>query len=97
MCLKRESRPRGLTPDKTVLDIGRVMFLRNYLVHLQRAIAEGVPVRGYFLCSFLDNYEWSDGYGRRFGIHYVDFATQERTPKLSAEFYRDVIARNGLA
>lgn len=86
-----------LTTDGRVLDIGRVMFLRNYLFHLQRAVAEGVPVRGYFLWSFLDNFEWSDGYGKRFGVHYVDFETQKRTPKLSAEFYREVIARNGLA
>jgi beta-glucosidase len=86
-----------LTPEATVLDIGRVMYLRNYLMHLQRAVAEGVPVRGYFLWSFLDNYEWSDGYQRRFGIYYVDFATQKRIPKLSAEFYREVIAQNGLA
>jgi len=86
-----------LTPEGKVWDIGRVMYLRNYLTQLQRATAEGVPVRGYFLWSFLDNYEWSDGYQRRFGIHYVDFATQKRTPKLSAEFYRAVIARNGVA
>lgn len=86
-----------LTAEGAVLDIGRVMYLRNYIMHLQRAIAEGVPVRGYFLWSFLDNFEWSDGYDKRFGIHYVDFATQKRTPKLSAEFYREVIARNGLA
>ena len=56
-----------------------------------------VPVRGYFLWSLLDNYEWADGYEKRFGIHYVDFTTQKRTPKLSAEFYREVIARNALA
>jgi beta-glucosidase len=85
-----------LTPEGKVLDTGRVMYLRNYLTQLQRAGAEGVPVHGYFLWSFLDNYEWSDGYQMRFGIHYVDFATQKRTPKLSAEFYRDVIARNGV-
>jgi beta-glucosidase len=85
-----------LLPDGTVLDIGRVMYLRNYLMHLQRAVREGVPLRGYFVWTFLDNFEWADGYGKRFGIHYVDFKTQERTPKLSAEFYREVIARNGL-
>jgi beta-glucosidase len=85
-----------LTPEGTVLDIGRVMYLRSYLAQLQRAVADGVPVRGYFLWSFLDNYEWSDGYQRRFGIHYVDFATQKRTPKLSAQFYREVIAQNGV-
>lgn len=86
-----------LNPDGTVLDIGRVMYLRNYLMHLQRAVSEGVPVRGYFLWSFLDNYEWADGYQRRFGIHYVDFVTQKRTPKLSAQFYHEVIARNAVA
>ena len=85
-----------LTAEGKVFDIGRVMYLRNYLMHLQRAVAEGVPVRGYFLWSFLDNYEWSDGYQRRFGINYVDFKTEKRTPKLSAEFYREVIARNAV-
>ena len=85
-----------LTPEGKVFDVGRVMYLRNYLMHLQRAVAEGVPVRGYFLWSFLDNYEWSDGYQRRFGINYVDFKTEKRIPKLSAEFYREVIARNAV-
>jgi beta-glucosidase len=86
-----------LTPDGHVYDIDRVMYLRNYLTQLHRGVSEGVPVRGYFLWSFMDNYEWADGYAYRFGIHYVDFATQKRTPKLSAHFYREVIARNGLA
>ena len=72
------------------------MYLRDYLMRLQRAIADGVPVRGYFLWSFLDNYEWSDGYQRRFGIHSVDFRTEKRTSKLSAEFHHKVIARNGV-
>jgi beta-glucosidase len=70
------------------------MFLRNYLTQLQRATAEGVPVRGYFHWSLMDNFEWSGGYGTRFGLIYVDYATQRRTPKLSASFYREVIARN---
>jgi beta-glucosidase len=87
----------ALTVAGEVLDIDRVMFLRNYLMHLQRAVTTGVPVCGYFLWSLLDNYEWADGYGKRFGIYYVDFVTQKRTPKLSAEFYRGVIARNGIA
>jgi beta-glucosidase len=86
-----------LTPDGHVYDTDRVMYLRNYLTQLHRAVSEGVPVRGYFLWSLLDNYEWADGYAYRFGIHYVDFKTQKRTPKLSAHFYREVIARNGLA
>ncbi len=86
-----------VTAEGKILDTDRVMYLRNYLTQLQRAVSEGVPVRGYFLWSLLDNYEWADGYEKRFGIHYVDFKTQKRTPKLSAQFYREVIARNGLA
>jgi beta-glucosidase len=83
--------------DGHVYDSDRVMYLRNYLTQLQRAVAEGVPVKGYFLWSLLDNFEWADGYDKRFGITYVDFTTQKRTPKLSSEFYRTVIARNALA
>ncbi len=86
-----------VNPDGTILDTDRVMFLRNYLTQLHRAVSEGVPVKGYFLWSLLDNFEWADGYGKRFGITYVDFKTQKRTPKLSSEFYKNVIARNGVA
>jgi beta-glucosidase len=85
-----------VAPDGHIYDSDRVMYLRNYLTQLQRATSEGVPVKGYFLWSLLDNYEWADGYGKRFGITYVDFKTQKRTPKLSSEFYREVIARNAL-
>jgi beta-glucosidase len=83
--------------DGAVYDLDRVMYLRSYLTQLQRATAEGVPVRGYFLWSLLDNFEWVDGYSKRFGVVHVDFATQKRTPKLSASFYREVIARNATA
>jgi beta-glucosidase len=85
-----------LTPKGEVLDTDRVMYLRNYLTQLQRATAEGVPVKGYFCWSLLDNFEWADGYEKRFGLTYVDFATEKRTPKLSSEFYRAMIRRNGL-
>jgi beta-glucosidase len=85
-----------LDADGRVNDTDRVMFLRNYLTQLQRATAEHLPVRGYFLWSLLDNFEWADGYQRRFGIHYVDFATQKRVPKLSADWYREVIAANAV-
>ncbi|GAC1650029.1 MAG: GH1 family beta-glucosidase [Acidobacteriaceae bacterium] len=86
-----------LAPDGAVYDTDRVMYLRNYLMHLQRAVAEGVPVKGYFLWSLLDNYEWADGYEKRFGITYVDFATQKRTLKLSGQFYKNLIATNLLS
>jgi beta-glucosidase len=81
-----------VAPNGHVYDTDRVMFLRNYLTQLQKAVAEGVPVRGYFLWSLLDNYEWADGYEKRFGITYVDFKTQKRIPKLSSDFYQQVIA-----
>jgi beta-glucosidase len=86
-----------LTPDGHVYDSDRIMYLRNYMTQLHRAVSEGVPVKGYFLWSLLDNYEWADGYSKRFGITYVDFATQKRTPKLSSGYYKEVIRRNGLA
>jgi beta-glucosidase len=83
--------------DGRVEDTDRVMFLRNYLTHLQRAAAEAYPIKGYFLWSLLDNFEWADGYSKRFGIHYVDFKTQQRSRKLSADWYREVILRNAVA
>jgi beta-glucosidase len=86
-----------LTVDGQVYDSDRIMYLRNYMTQLQRAVSDGVPVKGYFLWSLLDNFEWADGYGKRFGIVYVDFKTQKRTPKLSYAYYKDVVRRNGLA
>jgi beta-glucosidase len=86
-----------LTPEGHVYDSDRIMYLRNYMTQLHRAVSEGVPVKGYFLWSLLDNYEWADGYEKRFGITYVDFETQKRTPKLSSAYYKEVIRRNGLA
>ncbi len=83
--------------DGVVGDSDRIMFLRNYLTMLKRATAEGVPVRGYFHWSAFDNFEWASGYATRFGLIRVDFATQKRTPKLSAAFYAEVIRRNAVA
>jgi beta-glucosidase len=85
-----------VTPAGRIEDIDRVMYLRNHLTHLHRATSEGYPVKGYFLWSLLDNFEWADGYSKRFGIHYVDFKTLKRTPKLSAEWYREVILQNAV-
>ncbi|TPG43323.1 beta-glucosidase [Sphingomonas koreensis] len=82
--------------DGRIDDPDRIMYLHNYLANFHRAIADGYPLKGYFLWSLMDNFEWADGYTKRFGIHYVDFATQKRTPKLSATWYREVIKRNTL-
>lgn len=79
-----------------VNDSDRVMYLRNYIGQVRRAAVDGYPVKGYFLWSLLDNFEWAEGYEKRFGIHYVDFETQKRTPKLSALWYRELIKRNAL-
>jgi beta-glucosidase len=85
-----------LRADGKVYDLDRISFLRNYLTQLQRATSEGVPVRGYFLWSLMDNFEWVYGYEKRFGLYHVDFETQARVPKLSADFFRDVVARNAI-
>jgi beta-glucosidase len=85
-----------LSADGRVYDTDRTMYIRNHLTHLHRAAAEGYPIKGYFLWSLLDNFEWADGYSKRFGLHYVNFETLKRTPKLSAEFYRETIARNAV-
>ncbi len=79
-----------------VVDLDRIMYLRNYLAQLQRATAEGVAVKGYFHWTLMDNFEWSDGLQKRFGLYKVDFETQKRTAKLSADFYRETIARNAV-
>jgi len=83
--------------DGVVYDTDRIMFLRSYLSMLQRAVADNVPVRGYFLWSLFDNFEWADGFDTRFGMIRVDFATQKRTPKLSAGYYAEVVKRNAVA
>jgi beta-glucosidase len=85
-----------VTADGNVYDLDRIMYLRNYLLQLQRATSEGVPVAGYFLWSLIDNFEWADGYEKRFGLYRVDFDTQARTPKLSASFYREIIKQNAV-
>ncbi len=77
-----------------ILDLHRREYLRNYLLAVQRATAEGLPVRGYFAWSFIDNFEWAYGYAKRFGLVYNDYATQRRTPKLSAHWYAAVAREN---
>ncbi len=86
------------TPDGEgfVADWGRVNFLRGHLRAIHDAIKAGADVRGYFVWSFLDNFEWSMGYGPRFGIVRVDYETLERMPKQSALWYSEVVAQNAI-
>jgi len=76
-------------------DDDRVEFLRSHIREVRRALAAGVPVRGYFVWSLLDNFEWDSGYRERFGLVHVDYPTQRRTRKKSFDWYRRVIASNG--
>ncbi len=75
-----------------VHDAGRVKLLRDYIASVERAMHDGANVKGYFVWSLLDNFEWAHGYDKRFGLIHVDYATGTRTPKDSARFYRDLIA-----
>lgn len=81
--------------DGSVRDQARIDFLQQYLMQYRRAIADGVPAQGYFLWSIIDNFEWAEGYAKRFGLIHVDYATQQRTMKDSADWYSKVIAAHG--
>ncbi len=107
--LEREYRPPriyltengvayGDGPDAAgrIADRRRVAFLRDHLVAAHGALAGGVPLRGYFAWSLLDNFEWADGYTKRFGLYWVNFSTQERLPKDSAFWYRNVVDANAV-
>ncbi|WP_067482488.1 GH1 family beta-glucosidase [Actinomadura hibisca] len=85
-----------LNGDGTVHDAGRVAYLDAHLRACHGAIADGVPLRGYFTWSLLDNFEWAWGYSKRFGLVHVDYATQRRVPKDSARWYAEVIRRGAL-
>ena len=78
-----------------VADADRISFLRDHLAAARRAIGNGVPLKGYYLWSLLDNFEWHQGYTQRWGMVHVDYTTQVRTPKDSASWCAGVIARNG--
>lgn len=81
--------------DGKVHDPNRIDFLHRYLRSIKDAVSEGIPVLGYQYWSIMDNFEWINGYDKRFGLVYVDYRTQKRTIKDSAYWYRDVIATNG--
>ncbi|MER7757551.1 beta-glucosidase [Kitasatospora sp. NPDC097643] len=85
-----------VTPEGAVHDPQRIGYLRGHLDAVRRAIAAGADVRGYFLWSLMDNFEWAYGYGKRFGLYYVDYPTQARIAKDSARWYAEVIRRGTL-
>jgi beta-glucosidase len=82
-------------PDGSIHDPERISYLRGHLAAAQQALSAGVPLEGFFVWSLLDNFEWAEGTSRRFGLVHVDFATQVRTPKSSALWFRDLIRRGG--
>ena len=88
--------PDGLDFDGRVRDERRIRYLRNHLTQVKRAMDEGVPVKGYFHWSLMDNFEWSLGYAPRFGLVYVDYMTLKRTIKDSGRWYANLIKENGL-
>jgi len=82
--------------DGEVDDPDRVAYLDAHLRACHEVIRSGVPLRGYFAWSLMDNFEWSWGYTKRFGMVYVDYENQKRIPKSSAKWYAEVIRRNAL-
>jgi len=85
-----------LTPDKKVHDAKRFEYFRKHLIQCHRAIESGIPLKGYFAWSLMDNFEWAEGYRKRFGLCYTDYETLARHPKDSYYFYQKVIADGGL-
>jgi beta-glucosidase len=88
--------PEGPGEDGDVHDTRRVQYLDGHLRACHDALAAGVDLRGYFVWSLMDNFEWAEGYAKRFGIVHVDYATQKRVLKDSAKWYRKVISANGI-
>ncbi len=87
--------PDGLDLDGRVRDERRIRYLRDHIAQVHRAMDAGVPVKGYFHWSLMDNFEWAHGYAQRFGLVYVDFKTQQRTIKDSGFWFSKVIKQNG--
>jgi beta-glucosidase len=81
-----------LDASGNIEDSSRIAYLQAYTEAMQEAMAAGADVRGYFVWSLLDNFEWASGYSQRFGLVHVDYATQRRIPKASARWYSKLIA-----
>ena len=87
--------PDGVDFDGRVRDERRIRYLRNHLYQVQRAIQSGIPVKGYFHWSLMDNFEWALGYAPRFGLVYVDYGTLKRTIKDSGHWFASIIQKSG--
>lgn len=83
--------PDVIDQSGIILDIERIQFLSDHIEAVGTAIGQGVDIRGYYVWSFLDNFEWAYGYSKRFGLFYVDYGTLTRLPKESARWYRDLV------
>lgn len=86
----------GPAADGRIYDMRRIHYLQDHIAAVQQAIQAGAPVKGYFAWSLMDNFEWGFGYSQRFGLVHVDYKTQKRTPKESADWYRQVIQENAI-
>jgi beta-glucosidase len=87
--------PDGLDFDGRVRDERRTRYIKNHLAQIHKAIKDGIPIKGYFHWTLMDNFEWALGYAPRFGLVYVDFQTQKRTIKDSGVWFTQVIRKNG--
>jgi beta-glucosidase len=85
-----------VTADGQVHDVRRIAYLQSHFTQANRAIQEGVPLKGYFVWSLMDNFEWGFGYTKRFGVVYVDYPTQRRIVKDSGKWYANDIKQNQL-
>jgi len=86
----------GAAYPEFVDDQSRIAYIEAHIRVCERAVADGIPLKGYFVWSLMDNFEWAWGYSKRFGIVHVDYESQARTPKASAHWYSDVIRNGGL-
>jgi len=86
--------PDTVESSGRVRDVERIAYLRSHIAACRRAVAEGAPLKGYYVWSLMDNFEWSFGYTKRFGLVHVDPRTGKRLPKDSYWFYRDLVAGN---
>ena len=89
--------PEGPDEAGEVNDERRCEYLQSHIDNIEEAIALGAPVKSYFAWSLMDNFEWAEGYEKRFGLIHVDFDTQERTLKNSAKLYSSIIAAKSAA